>query len=184
MRCFAILLCVFFSAFVQAENITESGSRISMFSRAIVQIPEFLSQLNDESKKFTIFAPTNEAITDAITGALARIKEYMSEPCATEIIKRIVAGHIVTEEIYADQIEGPARLGTLMGNERLIISRKGSDIFVMPEETSYIMTRRARVVIPDAVRASNGVFHGIDAVLVPASLERVIIPEYCLGHNV
>ncbi|RUS30363.1 FAS1 domain-containing protein [Jimgerdemannia flammicorona] len=192
-----LLFCAILVSFVHADtqpstvvDILESDPRLSMFGEGLRLISELRTELRDETKSFTVFAPTTEAIRRAIAESPHILVEAMKGPCAMSILARILSTHILPAEILSTQIpemsarveqtlstpipEGRPRFGTLVGSEHLVISRDGTNIYVQPVGMTY---PAARVVVPDIV-VKNGVVDIISGVLMPTNLVKEI-PEYC-----
>jgi len=114
----------------------------------------------------TVFAPTDKAFA-----ALKKSNPALYEKVATDkkLLQAVLTYHVVGKRIPAVAATAAAKKGlkvkTLQG-ERIALSFKGGKI---------VLNGTARVVIPD-VKASNGVIHAIDAVLVPPSLTQAPAP--------
>ena len=110
----------------------------------------------------TVFAPTDRAFAN-----LKKSDPALYNKVATDkkLLRSVLAYHVVGKRIPAAAAVAAARKGlkvkTLQG-ESIALSFKGGRI---------VLDGTARVVMPD-VKASNGVIHAIDAVLVPPSLSK------------
>lgn len=105
---------------------------------------------------FTVFAPTNEAFAAALT-ALGLTKEQLLAD--TALLTKVLTYHVVPGAVLA------ADVVTLNGQE--VATVEGSKVKVTVEGDK-VKINDANVVATD-VKASNGVIHVIDAVLVPAA---------------
>ena len=103
---------------------------------------------------FTVFAPTNEAFTAALT-ALGVTKEQLFAD--KELLTKILTYHVVAGKVMA------ADVVTLNGQE--VATVEGSKVKVTVDG-SMVKVDAANVVKTD-IEASNGVIHVIDAGLVP-----------------
>jgi uncharacterized surface protein with fasciclin (FAS1) repeats len=100
---------------------------------------------------FTVFAPTDEAFAKLPEGTL----EDLLKPENKDQLTDILTYHVVEGEVTSDQLEDGQMAMTLQGGE-LPVSIMGGTV----------MVGDATVTTPD-VRASNGVIHVIDTVLLP-----------------
>ena len=116
--------------------------------------------------KLTVFAPTDRAFAN-----LKKSDPALYNKVATDkkLLKSVLTYHVVGKRIPAAAAIAAAKKGlkvkTVQG-ESIALSFKGGKI---------VLNGTARVVIPD-VKASNGVIHGISAVLVPPSLSQPPAP--------
>lgn len=105
----------------------------------------------------TIFAPTNEALLDALdandTGQLenSEIPGKIAGTLQYHVLDTVfLAGDVPTSE---------TQVATLEGSDVTVV-RRGDDVTVNPNDEN------AGVTTPN-VNVDNGVIHGIDAVLLP-----------------
>jgi len=114
----------------------------------------------------TVFAPTDQAFAN-----LKQSDPALYDKVATDktLLRSVLTYHVVGKRIPAAAAVAAARKGlklkTVQG-ESAALSFKGGKI---------VLNGTARVVIPN-VKASNGVIHAIDAVLVPPSLAQPPAP--------
>lgn len=100
---------------------------------------------------FTVFAPTDAAFAKLPAGTV----ESLLKPENKKKLAAILTYHVVPKRILAGQIPaGRSRVGTVNGRA-LSVKKHGG-----------VRVNNARVVSAD-VRASNGVIHVIDRVLLP-----------------
>lgn len=110
--------------------------------------------LADEQANFTIFAPNDAAFDKLPAALLGRFMEQENR----EQLRALLLHHVVSGRLLAaDLKEGNVKS---LGGEDLEIEIEGERVQV--DKTS--------VTAPD-MKASNGVVHAIDRVLVPASLK-------------
>jgi uncharacterized surface protein with fasciclin (FAS1) repeats len=109
-----------------------------------------LSKLLGGKGPFTIFAPTDKAFAkmpaaerDALFGD-------------TKALARVLSNHIVRERVKAPTTTTSNTVTSVHGNE-LNLTRDGEGYHV-----------NAARIVKTRIRASNGVIHAIDTVLVPA----------------
>ena len=98
---------------------------------------------------FTVFAPTNDAISDDELAAL------LADPD----LAALLAYYVVEEAWPVARIATVTELDTLYGGEPLPVAGTGADLTV----------GGAKIVIADQI-ASNGMVQGIDALLTPPAL--------------
>ena len=101
---------------------------------------------------FTVFAPTDEAFAKLPAGTV----ETLLKPENKEKLKAVLLYHVVPGNVTADQV---TKL-----NGRSVKTLQGSSIKV---KTSHgVQVDKAKVTQTD-IKASNGVIHVIDTVLMP-----------------
>lgn len=100
---------------------------------------------------YTVFAPTNEAFAALPAGAI----EDLKDPANKLELTRILQAHVLPNRIATAEMQDNMPMKTAQGEE-VVVTRNGSAITV----------GGAGIVTPD-VRASNGVVHVIDKVLIP-----------------
>ncbi|GAA4441795.1 hypothetical protein GCM10023188_40740 [Pontibacter saemangeumensis] len=100
---------------------------------------------------YTVFAPTNEAFAALPNGALENLKD----PANKLELTRILQAHVLPNRISTEEMQGNMPMKTAQGEE-LVVMRNGTELTV----------GGASIITPD-VRASNGVVHVIDKVLIP-----------------
>lgn len=100
---------------------------------------------------YTVFAPTDAAFAKLPAGTV----ESLLKPQNKKKLAAILKYHVVPKRILAKQIpQGRTHVGTV-GGKALSVRKRGG-----------VKVNNARVVTAD-VRASNGVIHVIDRVLLP-----------------
>lgn len=104
--------------------------------------------------KFTVFAPTDEAFAKLPAGTL----ETLLKPENKEKLKAILLYHVVSGNVMAKDV---AKL-----NGKDVKTVQGGTVKI--DTTSGVKVNSSTVVKAD-VKASNGVIHVIDTVLIPAS---------------
>ncbi len=120
----------------------------------ILSMPEnsdLLAAANDPNSNLTVFAPTNTAFTNLLT---ALGKSSLNE-LPTPLVREIVEYHIIGQKVLSSQLTN-GQVATLLANESVTV-----------DLSSGVKINSSNVVNPD-VEATNGVIHGIDAVLLPS----------------
>lgn len=100
---------------------------------------------------FTVFAPTDDAFAKLPAGTVEGLLKDVPK------LKAILLYHVVPGEVMAAQVIGLKSAKTLGGGELPIMV-----------DGSGVMVGTAKVTKTD-VKASNGVIHVIDTVLIPAN---------------
>jgi transforming growth factor-beta-induced protein len=109
---------------------------------------------------FTVFAPTNEAFAKLARTAPATYAAVLADPT---LLAKVLTYHVVAGDIMSAQAIAVARQnGTVEPLE-------GEPISLSLQDGKLTLNGSATVVTAD-VRATNGVIHVIDTVIVPPSL--------------
>ena len=119
---------------------------------AALQAADLVDALKGDGP-FTVFAPTDEAFAKLPEGTL----EDLLKPENKEQLTAILLYHVVPGKIMSGDISGEAKPETLQGSSVDVVA-SGSGVTV----------NGANVVGAD-VKASNGVIHVIDSVILPPS---------------
>jgi uncharacterized surface protein with fasciclin (FAS1) repeats len=114
----------------------------------------------------TVFAPSDQAFANLKKSDPALYDKVVTDK---KLLQSVLTYHVVGKKIPAAAATAAAKKGlkvkTVQG-EQIALSFKGGKI---------VLNGTSRVVIAD-VKASNGVIHAIDAVIVPPSLARAAAP--------
>lgn len=137
-----------------ASTLLQAASRQGQFTTLakLVQTAELGNALQTQGGKFTIFAPTDAAFAELPADTL----EKLQRPENRAMLRQILGYHVVPQELPANQLK-TGNLDSLAGG-----------LAVRVEGTSVIVND-ASVTQPD-IKASNGVIHGINKVLLPANM--------------
>jgi uncharacterized surface protein with fasciclin (FAS1) repeats len=114
----------------------------------------------DGNRQLTVFAPSDQAFLD-LTGASTE-EEAFDGVAALGIpaVKQVLKYHIAPGRRAADRVVKAKRIPTLLNGEA-ITKRRGST------KLKDAIGGKVEIVAPDAVKASNGIVHVIDGVLLP-----------------
>lgn len=128
-----------------------------------VQTAGLVDTLNGDVP-FTVFAPTNAAFAELPGGTVDRLLE----PRQRDQLIRVLTYHVVPGRISARDLVGAVRAG---GGRAELTTVQGAKLIVTsPAEGRLRLTdakgMRIDIVTAD-VRASNGLIHAIDGVLMP-----------------
>lgn len=111
-----------------------------------------LTQTLTEGGPFTVFAPTDEAFAKLPEGT---VEALLANP---EALKQVLLFHVAAGEVPAETVVTLDSAETLLGQKVAIDTKDG------------VRVNDANVVQTD-VKASNGIIHVIDTVLIPAGLK-------------
>lgn len=132
-------------------NIVETAVADGRFTTlvAAVQAAGLDGALSDETKDYTVFAPTDDAFAALPAGTVEALLED-PEGQLTDILLY----HVVDGRFMASDVGSMDTIDTLQGSPLVI------------DTTDGVTVGGANVIITD-VECSNGVIHVIDAVLIP-----------------
>lgn len=144
-----------------AGNIVEVASASESFSTLTqaVEAAGLADTLADSDSSYTVFAPTNEAFSQLPEGTL----EYLLQPENKEVLQQVLSYHVLPEAVASSEISS-GEVESLDGGLVTEVSDEG------------VAVNNASVVTPD-VKASNGIIHGINRVLLPADLQSTLANE-------
>ena len=135
-------------------EVTAASNSLDLFAKAI-EAAELTDTLIEDS--FTIFAPTNEAFNTSLpTGAM----EFLFKSENKGLLQELLRYHIVKGEVAAKELT-TGKLDTLGGSIA---------IRVTPER---IILNNSSITSSD-IKATNGVVHSINRVLIPRRLRNKI----------
>ncbi|MHA2937167.1 fasciclin domain-containing protein [Vibrio sp. RC27] len=126
----------------------ENGSFTTLV--AAVEAAGLVDTLKGDSD-LTVFAPTGEAFAKLPDGTI----DVLLEPENKDKLVSILTYHVVAGKVMAEDVVGIDSAATVQGSN-VDISVKGDTVMV--DDANVIMTD---------VKASNGVIHVIDSVLMP-----------------
>jgi len=138
---------------VKPANIVETAVAAGQFKTlaAALEAAGLIDVLKGEGP-FTVFAPTDEAFAKLPAGTV----ETLLKPENKEKLKAILLYHVVAGNVTAKQV--------MKLNGRMVKTAEGNSIKV--STMHGVQVDDARVTKTD-IRASNGVIHVIDTVLMP-----------------
>jgi uncharacterized surface protein with fasciclin (FAS1) repeats len=119
-----------------------------------------------EGGPFTVFAPTNQAFANLQKQNPALFKQVTS---SKKLLQTVLTYHVIGKRIPAASAitaaQKNAKIKTVQGEAAALSFKNGR----------IVLNGSARVIQPD-VKASNGVIHAINAVIVPPSLAKKPAP--------
>ena len=150
----SIIMIAFLSTTVRAQNETIVGLAVGNEDLstlvAAVKAAGLVETLSGKGP-FTVFAPTNEAFAALPAGTV----ENLLKPENKDQLVAVLTYHVVSGDAYAKDLSNNQKIKTVEGDDvKIKINSKG------------VMVNDAKVVAAD-VKASNGVVHVIDHVLLP-----------------
>ncbi len=118
--------------------------------------------LADQAKgagPFTVFAPTNNAFSKVPSATLTELMK----PSMKKQLTNILATHVVPGNVLAADLTDGQTLKTVNG-ETLTVSKQNGTVIIKDGKGGS-----ATVTTPD-IKATNGVVHSIDTVLMPSKM--------------
>lgn len=106
---------------------------------------------------FTVFAPTDDAFAALPEGLLDSIK---ADADAATIIAGLLTYHAAAVELTFSQVEAATSISTASGLQLAV---------AVDADGNVVINDVAKIIQPD-LKASNGIVHVIDAVLIPPGL--------------
>lgn len=143
------------SSYGQNQNIVELAQSQEDLSTLVeaVKAAGLVETLSGEGP-FTVFAPTNAAFEALPEGTL----ETLLKPENKDQLTAVLTYHVVPGETASTDLSDGMQVGTVEGSDAEVTLQDGA-----------AMIEGAKVVTPD-VKASNGIVHIIDAVILPPSM--------------
>ncbi|WP_122467430.1 fasciclin domain-containing protein [Brevundimonas lutea] len=147
-----------------STNIVQAAQASPDFSTLVtaVQAAGLVETLSGPGP-FTVFAPTNAAFDALPAGTV----ENLTQPAQQEQLQGILTYHVVQGNLMAADIVAQAQAN---GGSTTVTTVQGEDLTVNVSGSTVTITDAAggtaTVTTPDLAQ-SNGVIHGIDAVLMP-----------------
>ncbi|WP_374276146.1 fasciclin domain-containing protein [Brevundimonas sp.] len=147
-----------------STNIVQAAQASPDFSTLVtaVQAAGLVETLSGPGP-FTVFAPTNAAFDALPAGTV----ENLTQPAQQEQLQGILTYHVVQGNLLAADIVAQAQAN---GGSTTVTTVQGEDLTVNVSGSTVTITDAAggtaTVTTPDLAQ-SNGVIHGIDAVLMP-----------------
>jgi transforming growth factor-beta-induced protein len=153
------------------KSIVEIASEtpsLSILVDALTMFPDLVSALGSAGS-YTVFAPTN----DAFTALLGVIGQSSLSDIPESVIERLLKYHVISGAglMSSDLSDGQMAATILSADDKITVGIAGSSVTI----------NGAAVSIPD-VKATNGIVHVVDAVLVPelelSIVNTIVEPAY------
>jgi uncharacterized surface protein with fasciclin (FAS1) repeats len=136
-----------------SKNIVETAAAAPQFSTLVSLVERAgLVDALSAKRKLTVFAPTNAAFNRVPKKTLNALLKN------ERLLRRVLLYHVVAGKVPAKQVVKRKGARTLTG-ARLAFKVKGKRVY----------SNNARVITSD-IRASNGIVHAINRVLIPPSM--------------
>jgi uncharacterized surface protein with fasciclin (FAS1) repeats len=138
-------------------EIAASNTNLS-YLVAAVQFTNLADALNG-NRQFTVFAPVNQAFLDLATSLNLTIEELFTEPYR-DLVTSVLLYHVSPGQKKSQNFISSARVNTLL--EQFAFTRIENGSAQIGNDTNGY----ANIVAVD-IRASNGMVHVLDKVIVP-----------------
>lgn len=136
------------------KDIVETAAGAPQFSTLVSLVEDAgLADALSGDASLTVFAPTNAAF------AKVPKKTLNALTADRKLLRKVLLYHVVAGKLTAAKVVKRSGAKTLEGSRVSFAVRNGGKVFV----------NDARVITPD-IRASNGVVHAINRVLLPPGL--------------
>ena len=116
------------------------------------ELSDLLAAANDPTQDLTVFAPTNEAFENL----LMALEKTSIDDLPVELLREIVAYHILGMSVNSDELTDGAMVETLLTGESVTV-----------DLTNGVKINDSNVTAAD-IMAVNGVIHVLDNVLQPS----------------
>jgi len=107
---------------------------------------------------YTVFAPTNEAFSEIPASLL----KALLDPDNKEKLQQLLKYHVHSGNVYSSQLRNGMKVSTLEGRKLTVELEDGHVEIIGGKHSDEATVTKANI------RASNGVVHVIDKVLIPA----------------
>lgn len=148
----------------QSKDIVATAASVDDFSTLVTAVKAAdLVEVLQSKGPFTVFAPVNKAFESLPKGALENLlKSENKETLQKVLTYHVVKGNIMAKDVLAavEKNGGKLSVETVSG-DKFTVMLKGEDVMIMDQKGNY-----SKVVKTD-VKASNGVIHVIDTVIMP-----------------
>lgn len=146
-----------------APNLVDAANQagLSTLLTAVQTIPGLAPALLEQNA-ITVFAPTNDAFSGALTAfGASDLNELVDAIGGPSNLETVLGFHVVPAIAFAADL-GATNTFTTLAGQQLTVNRNGNTVTVIDAAENV-----ATVITAD-VRISNGVVHVIDRVLLPA----------------
>jgi uncharacterized surface protein with fasciclin (FAS1) repeats len=151
------LVALFFTFTIQAQNknIVELAVGTESLSTLVTAVKAAgLVETLSGKGPFTVFAPTNAAFEALPAGTL----ESLLKPENKDQLVAVLTYHVIGAKVMSTDLKEGQKAKTVQGEEVMISLKGGASV------------NGAKVAMAD-VKASNGVVHVIDTVILPPSMK-------------
>ena len=121
-----------------------------------VKAADLAGVLSDTTKKYTVFAPTNEAFAKLPAGTV----ETLLKPESKATLSGILTYHVVAGEVLAKDLSNGQKVTTVNGAQLTVEIMDGKAMLIDAKGGKSNITQTD-------LKTDNGVIHVIDTVLMP-----------------
>ena len=137
-------------------QLAQGNDNLSTLEAALAKFPDLVTTLSG-SGQVTVFAPSN----DAFQNLLDAIGQSSLDDIPDDVLRDVLEYHVVSGATLSNQLTNGEL--TTVGGEKTTVNTSGG----------VTLNGSASVTTAD-VRASNGVVHVIDEVLIPPSIQPIV----------
>ena len=140
-------------------SVVDNAIANPMFSSLVAAVTKanLVTPLADNTKTYTVFAPTNDAFSALLTALKVTLNDLSGEALSPILLNHVLSGYIPAASVTAGYFP---TLNTAFGkNVSLQIATTGG----------VVLNNSSKVIATDVV-ATNGIIHVIDKVLLPPSV--------------
>lgn len=147
------------------KDITTTATNDTRFSTLVELLgaANLAETLKDETKSFTVFAPTNDAFLAFDQKKLAELKD----PKNADKLKDVLLQHVVVGSLKSGDVNGVGQLQAM--NDKILTEKDG-------------LIGGATIIEAD-IAATNGFIHAIDKVLTPPAAKSTAKPKKPVTSN-
>merc|ERR1711971_128840 len=149
------LLLLALVTFSHAANLVEVLSKHGATKLVDLAVKAGLADTLTGDGPLTVFAPTNEAI-DALPASL--VASLMED---TEMLKQVLLFHVVAGEITSSMADNNIQLPSVAGPPLLV------NLYLKSKYYDGFITINGKRVVKADQKASNGLIHYLDGVMLP-----------------
>ncbi len=154
MMVVALMIFASGSTFAQKQNIVELAAATPSLSTLVTAVKAAgLVETLSGAGPFTVFAPTNDAFAALPDGVL----ESLLKPENKDQLIAVLTYHVVPSAVMSNQLKDGQKVKTVQGESIAVDMKDGAKV------------ENASVANAD-IKASNGVVHIVDAVILPPSM--------------
>jgi uncharacterized surface protein with fasciclin (FAS1) repeats len=115
---------------------------------------------------FTVFAPTDEAFANLLGElGVGSLEELLAVEGIVDLVADLLRYHVVSCQVLRAQVPTGTPIPTLLEGYSFEVNRVGSNLVITDGQP------RTSTIIQTNIRATNGVIHVIDTVILPESPE-------------
>lgn len=137
-------------------QLAQGNDNLSTLEAALVKFPDLVTTLSG-SGQVTVFAPSN----DAFENLLEAIGQSNLDDIPDDVLRDVLEYHVISGGTLSNQLTNGEL--TTVGGEKITVNTSGG----------VTLNGSASVTTAD-VRATNGVVHLIDEVLIPPSIQPIV----------